>query len=87
LAWQIEFEDSAKKSLAKIDKLEAKRIIRFLRERVSVAEDPRQLAKPLKGNWATLWRFRVGAYRVICDIDDAVLRVLVVRVAHRKNVY
>jgi mRNA interferase RelE/StbE len=87
LAWQIELTDAALKQLKKLDKSEAKRIIRFLHERVATMDDPRLLAKPLKGQEMELWRFRVGHYRVITSLDDDVFQVLVVRVSHRKSVY
>ena len=50
-------------------------------------DDPRQLGKPLKGQHSELWRYRVGDYRVVCDLRDEVLVVLVVRIGHRKEVY
>jgi len=85
LTWKIEFTASAEKELAKLDKSAAKRIIRFLRERVSA--DPRSSGKALKGDHSGLWRYRVGDYRVICEIYDEKISVLVVRVGHRKEVY
>jgi mRNA interferase RelE/StbE len=85
LAWQIELTGSAEKELAKLDKPVAKRIIKFLRERVAV--DPRSSGKALKGDHSGLWRYRVGDYRVICEIYDEKISVLVVRVGHRKEVY
>jgi len=62
-------------------------IIQFLRERVQTAEDPRQLGKPLHGDKGGLCRYRVGDYRLICDIQDERITILVVRVGHRKDVY
>ncbi|NTU69001.1 MAG: type II toxin-antitoxin system RelE/ParE family toxin [Chlorobiaceae bacterium] len=85
MAWQIELTGSAEKELAKLDKTIAKRIIRFLRERVSI--DPRSSGKALKGDHSGLWRYRVGDYRVICELFDERVSVLVIRVGHRKEVY
>lgn len=85
MAWQIELTGSAEKELAQLDKPVAKRIIKFLRERVSV--DPRSSGKALKGDHSGLWRYRVGDYRVICEIYEEKISVLVVRVGHRKEVY
>ena len=62
-------------------------IIHFLRERVQTAENPRQLGKPLHGDKGGLWRYRVDDYRLICDIQDERITILVVRVGHRKDVY
>jgi mRNA interferase RelE/StbE len=62
-------------------------ILRFLRERVESAEDPRRLAKPLHGEKRGLWRFRVGDYRLICDVRAADTTVHVLAVGHRKEIY
>jgi mRNA interferase RelE/StbE len=62
-------------------------IIRFLRERVQPSDNPRQWGKPLHGDKGGLWRYRVGDYRLICDVQDERITVLVLRVGHRKDVY
>ena len=82
MAWQVEFEEAALKDLAKLDKQVARRIIAFLRERVS--NDPRSVGEALKGSkLGAFWKYRVGDYR----IEDGALRVLVVRVGNRREVY
>jgi mRNA interferase RelE/StbE len=87
LAWQIEFTPEAEKQLSKIDRQSAKRIINFLSERIAPVEDPRTAGKALKGVLREFWRYRVGNYRIICKIEDDRLLILVVRVAHRSEVY
>ena len=87
MAWQIEFTPEAEKQLAKIDRQSAKRITNFLRERIATAENPRSLGKALKGVLREFWRYRVGDYRIVCRIEDDRLLVLVVRMAHRREVY
>lgn len=87
MAWQIELTDSAAKALRKMDPQAARRITEFLRRRVAGDRDPRHLAKSLKGELNSYWRFRVGDFRLICDIQDQKLRVLVIRIAHRREVY
>lgn len=87
MAWQIEFTPDAEKQLAKIDRQSAKRIVNFLRERIATSENPRSLGKSLKGVLREFWRYRVGDHRIICRIEDDRLLVLVVRVAHRREVY
>ena len=87
LAWRIELTETARKTLDKLDLPTARRISNYLRERVAVADEPRHLAKSLQGELREYWRFRVGDYRLVGDIQDDVLRVLVVRIAHRKHVY
>ena len=87
MAWRIEFEESAKKELARMDRQAARRIVQFLRERIAPAEDPRYSGKPLKGSLAGLWRYRIGDYRVVARIEDGRLLVLVVKISHRREVY
>lgn len=85
MAYKILYSDKAKKELLKLDKPVAKRIHRFLTERVS--KDPKNQGGFLQGNLSEFWRYRVGDYRVIAQIDEGVFTVLVVRIAHRKEVY
>ena len=90
--WRIEFDAGALKDLHALDKQVARRVMRFLRERLAKMEDPRGLGKPLRSptsgpGAAPLWRYRVGDWRIVVRIEDEVLRVLVLRVAHRREVY
>lgn len=87
MVWKIEFAPRVEKELKRLGKSEAKRILDYLVERVASSKDPRQLGKPLKGNLTEYWRYRVGDYRVVCEIQDTKMVVLVVRVGHRKEVY
>ena len=88
LAWRIEFEDAALKELSKLDKPVAKRILVFLRERVAVLDDPRSIGEALKGSkLGELWKYRVGDYRIITNIEDGVMRILVLKVGNRREVY
>ena len=88
MAWRIEFEDSALKELAKLDKPVARRILAFLRERVAGLDDPRSVGEALKGSkLGEFWKYRVGDYRVIANIEDGALRILVLRVGNRREVY
>ena len=88
MAWSVEFDGAAKKELSKLDKPISKRIIKFLRERVAERDNPRSIGDSLEGSkLGGFWRYRVGGYRLICDIQDEVLCVLVVRVAKRGSVY
>ncbi|BBL34447.1 hypothetical protein Nstercoris_00683 [Nitrosomonas stercoris] len=83
----IDYADSAVSQLCKLDRQTAKRIINFMEERVSMVDDPRSTGKALTGPFNSFWRYRVGDYRIVCDIQDGVLHVLVLRVGHRKEVY
>lgn len=87
MTWRIELTDEARKQLKKIGHAEAKRIRDYLRQRIETLDDPRQLGKALKGELSELWRYRVGDYRLICELRDEVLVVLVIQIGHRKAVY
>jgi Cytotoxic translational repressor of toxin-antitoxin stability system len=87
LAWVVEVSDTAAKVIEKLGKSTQQRITRFLRELVTNGRGPRQTGKPLKRPLAGLWRYRVGDYRVVCQIEDDRFRVLVVKVGHRKDIY
>ena len=87
MLWTIEITRTAEKQIKKLDAPSQKSIVRFLRERLKSAENPRQWGKPLHGERRGLWRYRVGDYRLICDIQDDRITVLVLEVAHRKDIY
>jgi mRNA interferase RelE/StbE len=88
LAWTIKIEDSAAKELKKIDKTDARRILKFLDERVAMLENARSIGESLKGpQLGNFWKYRVGDYRIICDIQDSVLLILVLRIGNRREIY
>lgn len=87
MAWAIDYTATAKRQLQKLDKHTARRILDFMDKRVSVLEDPRGAGKALRGPLGDFWRYRVGDCRVIWDIQDSAVRVLVVRVGDRKEIY
>jgi mRNA interferase RelE/StbE len=87
LAWTIDYTQTARKQLKKLDKPAARRILDFMDNRVAKQEDPRSLGKALTGPLGTLWRYRVGDYRVICEIHRSAVRILVIRIGHRGEVY
>jgi len=87
LAWRIEFAETARKELSRLGRDAQARLRKYLRERIALCEDPRDYAAPLKSNLAGLWKFRVGEYRLVAEIRDEEIRVLVLRVGRRKNVY
>ena len=88
MAWLIEFEKEAESDLKKLDKQIARRIVKFLRQRVAVLDNPRRIGQALAGSTlGNYWKYRVGDYRIIADIQDARVIVQVVRVGHRREVY
>ena len=68
MAWTLEYTTTARRKLEKFDSQTRTRIRAFLEERLAVLDDPRGLGKPLKGRLATVWSYRVGDHRIICDI-------------------
>jgi mRNA interferase RelE/StbE len=88
LAWQIELHPQAEKELTKLDRGAARRIVRFLRERVAALEDPRSIGEALKGpEMGRFWKYSVGDYRLICVIQTARITILVLRIGHRRDIY
>ena len=85
--WRIEWDSKALKEAKKLDRNARKKIVEYLEKRVLASQDPYQFGKPLKGNKAGIWRYRVGDYRILCQIEDQVLVVLVIAVGHRKDIY
>ena len=88
MAWTIKIEHSATKELKKIDKTNTRRILDFLDKRVAKLEDPRSIGGALKGaQLGNFWKYRVGDYRIICNIQDSVLLILVLRIGSRGEIY
>jgi mRNA interferase RelE/StbE len=87
LIWNVEWDDHARKELRKLDKKLQKDILRYLRERIATRDDPRRFGKPLLYNKHGLWRYRLQNVRIICQINDKELLVLVVAVGQRKDIY
>ncbi len=87
MAWRVEISRTAETQINKLDRQAQTAIVRYLRERVLEAENPRQIGKPLRGEKKGLWRYRVGDYRLICDIRDSDETVVVLAVGHRKHIY
>ncbi len=87
MVWTINYSDRALKSLRKMDKQNARRIVDFMDLRIAVAADPRQSGKPLKGELGEFWRYRMGDYRILCEIRDNELIILVATIGHRREVY
>ncbi len=86
--WFVKLNKKAKKQLEKLDKTTQSRVVSFLESKIAPANDPRILGKSLKGKiFGNFVRFRVGDYRLICDVQDNQITVLVLRIAHRKEVY
>ena len=88
MAWIIKYTESSSKQLKKLDQQTALRVLDYMDERVAVLDDPRSLGKNLKGpKIGEYWRYRVGDIRVICNIVDGQMMVLVIEVGNRREVY
>jgi mRNA interferase RelE/StbE len=85
--WRVEFDRDAARDLRKLGAPAQRVILRYLRERIATAEDPRRLGRPLTRDLKGLWRYRVADYRIVAAIEDERFVVLVVTVAHRREVY
>ena len=88
MVWIIKYTESSSKQLKKLDKQTALRVLDYMDERVAVLADPRSLGKNLKGpKVGEYWRYRVGDIRVICNIVDGQMTVLVIEIGNRREVY
>jgi mRNA interferase RelE/StbE len=87
LAWKIEVTETAKKQLSKLDHQVQAEIVTYLRERIQTDEDPRRFGAPLRKELASRWKYRVGDYRIICEIQVDTILVLVLMVGHRSKIY
>jgi mRNA interferase RelE/StbE len=88
MAWEIDISNLAIKNLDKLDRIQSQRILRFLFERVAKLDDPRSIGEALRGSkLGDLWKYRVGDYRIIPNIEDMILKIVVVRIGDRKEVY
>jgi len=87
LAWQIKFTETAKKQLAKLDQQTQKEILQYLKGKIGTDEDPRRFGASLRRELAGRWKYRIGSYRLICEIQDEIVVVLVLMVGHRSKIY
>jgi mRNA interferase RelE/StbE len=87
LPWTVEISDVAERQLRKLDRQVQRRIFDWFHDRIEGSKNPRHFGEPLKGDRAGFWRYRIGDYRVLCDIQDEQVVVLVLTVGHRRKVY
>jgi mRNA interferase RelE/StbE len=85
VTWQIEWDDRARKELRSLDFSIQKKILSYLRERVT--DNPQNFGRGLVGDKSGLWRYRVEDYRIVCRLEENRLVVLVLAVGHRKEIY
>ncbi len=87
MAWSVELTVTARKQLRKLDRTWQSNILDYLEDEVAPLANPREKGKALVGDKKGLWRFRVGDYRVLCQILDQELVIVAVTIGHRKDVY
>lgn len=84
--WTVEISDIAERQLKKLDRPVQKRILDWLADRVEGCKNPKHFGEPLKGDFSGFWRYRIGGYRVLCEINDSRVIVLVLTIGHRRQV-
>lgn len=87
MKYKVILTEDAKKQLKRLDRYTAKLITAWLRKNLEDCENPRIHGKGLTSNRAGQWRYRIGDYRVIAEIDDNKIIILVLNIGHRKNIY
>lgn len=88
MAWRIELSGLAQRNLRQLDHKVAQRILAFLHGRLARLDDPRSIGEALKGSdLGQFWKYRVGDWRIIASIEDRNIRILVVRIGNRREVY
>lgn len=87
MAWTVDYAVGVREQIDRLDPPPRRRILRYLNERVAPADDPRQRGHRLTGDFSGLWRYRVGKWRIVCEIRDDALIVMVVDVGNRDRIY
>jgi mRNA interferase RelE/StbE len=87
MGYEVLFSGGARKALKKIDRYQSRIIISWIEKNLAGCDNPRLHGKPLFGDKKDFWRYRVGAYRIIANIEDNTVRIEIINVAHRREVY
>ena len=87
MAWTVEVSDFAEKQLRKLDRPIQRRLIDWLEDRIDGCKNPWHFGEPLRGEMSGLWRYCIGDYRILCEIQDQQLVVLALAVGHRREIY
>ena len=85
--YRVVFSKDALKQLKKLDKSVAALIVGWIRKNLENCLDPRSHGKGLTANRSGQWRYRVGDYRILADINDTEITILVISIGHRRDVY
>ena len=87
MGYKVRIENKAVKQLKKMDKFQSKILIDWIEKNINGTDNPRLQGKGLVGNKSGLWRYRVGDYRIIADIQEEIVTILIVNVGHRRDIY
>ena len=87
MTFHVELTESARKALKKLDKYTQKILLTWMNNNLEGTDNPRQHGKPLTANRVGQWRYRVGDYRIIAQIEDDRLIILVIAIGHRREIY
>ena len=87
MTWKIEFDNRARKELRKLNPDVQEKIFQWIRNNLTETNNPRHSGSPLKGRMKGLWRYRTGEYRIVCQIREEDFAILVLRIAHRRDIY
>ena len=87
MIYKVRFTETAKKDLKKLDKHTAALILGWIRKNLESSENPRLHGKALTGNLNSMWRYRVGDYRLLANIEDETITILILNVGHRREIY
>ena len=87
MRYTVEFTDRALKDLKKLDRHTSALILGWIRKKLENCENPRQHGKGLTADKSGQWRYRVGDYRLLAEIEDSKIRILVLNVGHRREIY
>jgi mRNA interferase RelE/StbE len=87
LIWRVKFSETALRQLKKLGKQPQRDILKYLKKCIETDEDPQRYGDPLRRSLSGLWKYRVGGYRLICEVQQEKIVVLVLAVGHRRKVY
>ena len=87
MKYRLVLSENARRELKKLDKQSALLLIGWMRKNLDGIENPRAKGKVLTGNYKNAWRYRVGNYRIIAEIEDEKIVVIVLKIGHRREVY
>ena len=87
MRYKLLFSKRALKELKKMDKAVSALIFAWLRKNIDGASDPRAFGKALKGDKKDMWRYRIGDYRVLANIEDESLIIIAIEIGHRRDIY